>query len=129
MTGVPMCVSKDAALLPAVMVMAGWEIEVEHRWFTVFGDPRHDGDQVQLWFRGPGVPVLDTAIFGCSERVWARAPQPGALETLGCINPDCGNDGPYVMTDKGLMCEGCVTDHALAETAGPDTDEEMADRG
>lgn len=132
----PRSVDRNCALLPAVRVDAGWSIEIEGRWFQVAAEPLllgysmdEDGGRVQFLVTGPGVAVVDLATFRRGERVWCKAPQPDAIPTLGCILPDCTDDGPYVMTDKGLMCAGHTADHALAETAGPDTDQEVTGHG
>lgn len=132
----PRGVDRNCVFIPAVRVEGGWSIEIEGRWFHVSAEPMllgdsldDDGGRVQFLITGPGVSIVDLATFRRGERVWAKAPQPDAIPTLGCILPDCTDEGPYVMTDKGLMCESHLTDHALAETAGPDIDEEMADRG
>lgn len=132
----PRGVDRNCAFIPAVRVENDWSIEIEGRWFHVVGEPMllgngedQDGGRVQLLITGPGVGVVDLATFRRGERVWAKAPQPDALETLGCIYTECDADGPFTLTDDGLMCPGHTADHALAETAGPDTPEEMADRG
>jgi hypothetical protein len=128
-------IPRDCVHIPAVRVEQGWSVEIEGRWFRVVAEPLllgdsldEDGGRVQLLITGPGVSVVDLATFRRGERVWARAPQPGAIETLGCINPECPAPGPYELTEAGLMCKAHLADHALAETTGPDNDQE-ADRG
>jgi len=132
----PRGVDRNCAFIPAARVENEWSIEIEGRWFQVVGEPLLlgdsmdvDGGRVQFTITGPGVGLVDLATFRRGERLWAKAPQPDAIETLGCIYQDCDAPGPYTLTDDGLMCVGHTADHALAETAGPDIDEEMADRG
>ncbi|MGH3416758.1 MAG: hypothetical protein ACRDVE_04395 [Actinocrinis sp.] len=124
-------VDRNLAFLPAVRVETKWSIEIEGRWFTVVGEPMllgdgqdQDGGRIQFLITGPGVTVVDLATFQRGERVWAKAPAPDAIATLGCIDPDCAAQGPFTLTDKGLMCDGHLADHALAETAGLDTNQE-----
>lgn len=132
----PRGVDRNCVFLPAVRVDAGWSVEIEGRWFQVAAEPvlvgtgdDEDGGRVQFLITGPGVAVVDLATFRRGERVWCKAPQPEVIETLGCVDPECDAPGPYTLTDDGLMCNGHLAVHALAETAGPHTDEEMADRG
>jgi hypothetical protein len=127
---------RDCVRLPAVRLEAGWQVQLSTRgWFTLVGEPvllgdsqDPDGGQVQLLLTGPGTEGTVRHVFRRGERLWARAPQPETVPAIGCVNPDCANDGPFLMTERGLMYEGCAADHALAETAGPDTPEE-AGRG
>lgn len=131
----PRGVDRNCARIPAARVENDWQVEIEGRWFRVVAEPQligdgedEDGGRVQLLVAGPGVEVVDLVTFRRGERIWCKAPDPDALATLGCIFPDCDAVGPYTLTDLGLMCNGHVAAHALAETAGPDDDTE-GDRG
>jgi hypothetical protein len=118
----PMLTATNLILLPAVRVELGWGVLDTDVWRRVTAVPEllgdaldEDGGQVLLVLEGRG-PVT----YRRGERVWARAPQPDAITVLGCIAPDCAAEGPYTLTDDGLMCPAHTADHALAETAGGD---------
>jgi hypothetical protein len=118
-------IPKDCVFLPAVRVENGWSIELEGRWHQVVGEPLllgdstdEDGGRVQLLVTGPGVSVVDLATFLRGERVWARAPRPQEIETLGCMRAECAADGPFTLTDDGLLCRVHLADHILAEAQG-----------
>jgi len=132
----PRGVDRNCARIPAARVENGWSVEIEGRWFLVVAEPQllgsgedQDGGRVQLLVVGPGVEVVDFAMFRRGERLWCKAPDPDAVALLGCIFPDCAAEGPYELTDFGLMCAGHVAAHALAETAGPDHETEVTGRG
>jgi len=128
-------VPRDCARIPAVRLEAGWSVQIEGRWYEVVSEPLlvgdgldEDGGRVRLRVTGPGVAVVDLATFRRGERVWARAPQPGALAVLGCADPDCVTEGPFELVGSRLWCLPCLADRVrdalLAETAGPDDDGE-----
>ena len=128
-------VTRECARIPAARIEAGWHVLIEDRWFRVIDEPEllgddldDDGGRVRLHVTGPGVSVLDMVVFRRGERVWCRAPRPDVIPTLGCADADCPVEGPYTLTEAGLLCRGNLAAYALAETAGPDVEQE-ADRG
>jgi hypothetical protein len=123
-------IPRDIDRVAVARLDAGWRFLFEGRWFTVVGSPDRHGEDVRIWFQGPGVAVVDMATFNPARRFWARPPQDPAQKAQ-CAADGCPGPGPYTMTDDGPLCIPHLGEHLLAETAGPDDvpEPEAADRG
>ncbi len=122
-------ISRDVDRVRPHVLREGWQLLLEGRWFTVVARPQTiDDESVRVWFRGPGVEILDTEVLGWDERVWARPPLDPDEPTECVAEGGCKGPGPYTMTDDGPLCIPHLGAYILADRAG--TDEGAAvDRG
>lgn len=123
-------IPRDIDMVRPHVLREGWQLLLEGRWFTVVARPQTiDDESVRIWFRGPGVEILDTEVLGWDERVWARPPVDPDEPTECAAEGGCPGPGPYTMTDVGPLCIPHLGAHILAGAAGPDDDASAAGRG